>query len=329
MNKDKALVTGGCGFVGRHFVKRLLSMGYHVTVVDDLSTGIHPSRWPAHLKFNSTDDKSFLFCHADFREFTKSAEPNYDLIIHLAAVVGGRVTIESDPLKVATDLSIDATFFNWVVKKKPLPKKVLYFSSSAVYPVCLQNNGNCHPLSEELINFESASIGIPDMTYGWSKLSGEYLANHAVRSYDLDVVIYRPFSGYGEDQDLTYPFPSIVRRIAEKNNPVVIWGSGNQLRDFIYIEDVVSAVFESFNRLGHGEVINLGSGVGTSFRVLAEIACILLGHNSAIINDSTKPEGVFNRVGDCRRMLRYYVPKVSLEEGIKIVYDFQTRENTA
>ena len=242
--------------------------------------------------------------------------------------MGGRLTIEGDPLKVATDLAIDATFFNWIVKQpcathRHWPPKVLYFSSSAVYPIAEQTAAHNAPLGEGLVAFNEEPFGMPDMTYGWSKLTGEYLAQYAAKNYDIDVVIYRPFSAYGEDQDFSYPFPSIVRRVGRKESPLVVWGSGNQLRDFIYIEDLVSAVFASQSRLRPGDVLNLGSGVGTSLRQLAELACNTIGHRAEIVSDASKPEGVFARVGNCDAMLDYYQPTTSLQRGVEIVHEYQ------
>ena len=320
-NRPDALITGGCGFVGRHYVKWLLEHDYQVTVVDDLSTGMAPECWPVHLRVPRQRQRQFTFLKGDFRDYARSASFPFNLVLHLAAVVGGRMTIEGDPLRVATDLAIDATFFNWVVKLRPLPGKVIYFSSSAAYPISEQG-AHHRPLSEDMINF-SENLGVPDMTYGWSKLSGEFLARYASVSYGLNVVIYRPFSGYGEDQDFTYPFPSIIRRVARCESPLVVWGSGDQLRDFIYIEDVVEATFASAPHLEPGQALNLGSGRGTSFRELAEVACRVIGHRAEIVNDASKPEGVFARVADCERMFRYYRPTVSLERGIETVYCYQ------
>jgi nucleoside-diphosphate-sugar epimerase len=321
MSKPTALVTGGCGFVGRRFVRWLLAHDYRVTVVDDLSTGLAPERWPAHLRLSPAQAADVTFHLSDFRDYAKEASADFDMVLHLAAVVGGRMTIEGDPLAVATDLAIDATFFNWIVKRRPMPRKVLYFSSSAAYPIDMQSPTNHHPLSEEMI-FDS-QLGLPDMTYGWSKLTGEFLARYAAKQYGLDVVVYRPFSGYGEDQDFTYPFPSVVRRVACGESPIVVWGSGRQLRDFIYIEDVVDAVFASESRLAPGEALNLGSGVGVSFRRLAEVACGVIGFQAEIVNDATKPEGVFARVANTDRMFKYYCPTTSLERGIEITVEYQ------
>lgn len=317
----RALITGGCGFVGRHFAKRFLDDGWNVTVIDDLSTGIRPDKWPLGAKSKADN---FAFWEDDSRELPHWGRRDFDLVIHCAAVVGGRLKIEGDPLAVATDLAIDSDFFNWCVKAKP--KKIIYFSSSAVYPVEFQKNDRYQiKLAEVLTNFDSTRIGRPDMTYGWAKLTGEYLAKLAVEKYGLDAVCYRPFSGYGEDQSLDYPFPSIVQRVVRGDDPIAIWGSGNQVRDFIHIDDIVDCVLETMDVLPPGEVLNLGSGEPTSFKDLVVKAAVCLGHppwgNGEFLYacDTSKPEGVFYRVADTYKMNQFYKPRVSLEEGIRRV----------
>jgi len=318
-----ALVTGGCGFVGRHVIKWLLAHDFQITVVDDLSTGTAPERWPAHLRVTPAQGKRVAFHIGDFRDFVREKPADYDLIVHLAAVVGGRDIIEKDPLMVATDLAIDATLFHWVVKDRAhVPPRIIYFSSSAAYPIAEQTPEHNRPLTEDLIDFDRR-LDLPDMTYGWAKLTGEFLARFAVRQYGLSVSVYRPFSGYGEDQDFTYPFTSIVRRVARRERPIVVWGSGNQLRDFIHIDDIIAAVFATCDRFSGAEALNLCSGVGTSFRQLAELTGRVIGHEAEVVNDPAKPEGVFARVGDATRMFQYYRPLISLEEGIRRTYEYQ------
>jgi nucleoside-diphosphate-sugar epimerase len=305
----RALVTGGQGFVGRNFSRRLRHDGWAVTIVDDLL---------AHSDFLIHE----AFYAQDIREWVRSYAPDhYDLIIHCAAVVGGRLKIDGDPLAVATDLAIDSDFFNWVVKAKNRPK-VVYFSSSAVYPIDLQVFRVT--LAESFVSQGSSRFGRPDMSYGWSKLTGEYLAHLAVQQYGADVAIYRPFSGYGEDQSFDYPFPSIIRRIVNRENPITIWGSGDQCRDFIHIDDVVEAVMQTKDVLAPGDVLNLGSGIPISFRQLVAMAHTECGLDTNtypcdIECDTTKPEGVFYRVADTYKLHQFYKPKVSLEEGIRRV----------
>ena len=147
------------------------------------------------------------------------------------------------------------------------------------------------------MQLDSDAFGMPDMTYGWSKLTGELLSRHAA-DYGVHVAVFRPFSGYGEDQDVSYPFTSIIGRVVRKETPLVVWGSGDQERDFIHIDDVVEAVHALLPTMTPGEAVNLGTGEATSFRQLAELACLEGGHDGPVIADTSKPEGVFRRVGD-------------------------------
>lgn len=322
----RALVTGGSGFVGAAFTRRLHAEGYKVLIVDDMSSEGSGERFARLQRVTRL--------RADIRDFIKSVECEHDLIIHCAAVVGGRLKIDGDPLAVATDLAIDSDFFKWVVKANNRPK-IVYFSSSAVYPIELQTQHQYTHLAESIVHFDGYRVGIPDRTYGWSKLTGEYLAQRAVKQYGADVVIYRPFSGYGEDQSFDYPFPSIVRRVVNRENPITIWGSGDQARDFIHIDDIVEAVMQTKDVLEPGEVLNLGSGEAVSFnnlvrRVFGVCAGLypVLGEYS-VQADTTKPEGVFYRVADTYKLDRFYRPRISLEEGIERVAAHLTKAKEA
>jgi nucleoside-diphosphate-sugar epimerase len=324
MKLRKALVTGGCGFVGRHLVRELINDQYDVTVVDDLSGGLHPALWPRFL----SPAEDFCFCRTDVRDFFQSCTESFDLIVHLAAVVGGRMIIEGNSLRVATNLAIDAMFFDWLTKLKPPPGKTVFFSSSAAYPVSFQTRANHCRLSEDMIDFKNP-IGIPDMTYGWAKLTGELLAQYAVEKYGLDVVIYRPFSGYGEDQDIAYPFPSIVDRVVRKEPRITVWGSGKQIRDFIHVDDIVQAVMVTKDQLDAGVSLNLGSGTGTSFLQLAELCLKVTGYQAQIGNDTSQPEGVFARVGDNTCLSKLYRCRISLEEGIERAVNHLSKKEVA
>lgn len=284
----KILITGHLGFVGRSFLR-------YFNDIHDI-TGI--------------DIKEGNDC----RDFFKQSTQRFDLIIHLAAIVGGRETIENEPLSVATDLSIDSEFFNWVIKTKQ--PRVVYFSSSAAYPIHLQLPELKYQLKESDINLDD--IRLPDYTYGWSKLTGEYLAKF-VREQGTKVYVFRPFSGYGADQDLTYPFPSFIDRIRRKVNQFEIWGDGTQVRDFIHMDDIVEAVMTTVDNDIQVDALNLGSGIATSFNHLAsamfEISKWKPKHGINHLLD--KPIGVSYRVCDPSLMLSIYKPKYTLEERIE------------
>lgn len=312
----RVLVTGSHGFVGRHFVKRFLDEGHFVDCVDNICAGLFHHQW----QFKPKSFKQFTHFDVDVRHWFDKHPPDvYDLIIHCAAIVGGRLKIDGDPLAVATDLSIDSEFFNWVVRADKKPT-VVYFSSSAVYPLSNQTKTYHCQLYEGLQNFFGKTIGMPDMSYGFVKLAGEYLCKFAVENYGADVRIYRPFGGYGEDQSFDYPFPSIIRRIVNGENPVTVWGSGDQERDFIHIDDIVSAVLTTIPKMKSGDVLNLGTGRALSFKQLAKIAAEQIGVKCTIVNDATKPEGVFSRVAGIQKLSQYWHPTISVEEGILRVF---------
>ena len=326
----KVLITGGCGFVGRHFAKRLLDDGHTVTIVDNMYSGLELYDWP--FKPNAWDDKTrsvpnLQLMIGDCRSFFASAVPGslwsasrFDLIIHCAAIVGGRIKIEDAPLEVAIDLAIDAEFFRWVTQVKPMPK-VVYFSSSAVYPLELQTKEKHVALAESYVDLSQNRWSKPDMTYGFAKFAGEYLAKFAHDKYGLEVAVYRPFGGYGEDQDpKTYPFPAIVKRVVDGDNPVMVWGSGDQERDWIHVDDIVECVLQTYGKLS-GKVLNLGRGIPTSFFSLAEQVAAAARMDSSIRNDPLKPEGVFSRVADVYQMSQLYQCRITLTEGIRRALD--------
>jgi nucleoside-diphosphate-sugar epimerase len=246
----------------------------------------------------------------DARKFFATDETCFDLVVHLAAIVGGRATIEGEPLSVAVDLAIDSELFQWALRTKP--GRIVYYSSSAAYPIKLQDYGSTHQLVETDIDLND--IQSPDYTYGWAKLTGEMLAGYAEKE-GLRVHVFRPFSGYGEDQSLDYPFPSFIKRGVDKANPFKIWGSGNQVRDFIHMDDVVAATIEAVRQDVQGP-INLGLGRPTSFNELAALVSSECGYSPEIEHVLGAPEGVQYRCSDPAKMLSFYTPKISLEEGI-------------
>jgi nucleoside-diphosphate-sugar epimerase len=324
----KVLISGGAGFVGRHFAKRLLDDGHIVTIVDNMYAGKELYDWefkPNVWDPNTRSVKNLQLMIGDCRSFFASSGDvwsanRFDLIIHCAAIVGGRVKIEDHPLEVALDLAIDSEFFRWVTDRKPYPK-VIYFSSSAVYPLELQTRDKHVALSESYVDLAQNRWSKPDMTYGFVKFAGEYLAKFAHDKYGLDVAIYRPFGGYGEDQDpKTYPFPAIVKRVLDGENPVIVWGSGDQERDWIHIDDIVECVLQTYPKL-YGKVLNLGRGIPTSFFSLAEQVVAAAGIDASVRNDPLKPEGVFSRVADIYQMSQLYQCRITLTEGIRRAID--------
>ena len=334
-----SLVTGACGFVGRHLVKRLLGLGQNVWMIDDLSTGQHPDEWLGGTRQASdgrlirylAGGSQVVFIREDLtvtmlRQLGTISEgrlefPRFDTVFALASVVGGRLKIDGDPMHVAIDLGIDSLFFLWLVRNKSAVGKVLYASSSAAYPINLQRKDGHVALREEMIDFVSGELGQPDMTYGWSKLTGEYLSHLAARQYGIRIGCVRPFSGYGEDQDLSYPTPAIAYRVARGDNPVTVWGTGEQGRDFVHIEDCITAMLRVIERVHDGSGINIGTGKLTTFLEVAALFIKLAGYSATVRPMIGQPVGVQSRYCDTTRMrqLLEWQPEISIEEGFSRV----------
>jgi nucleoside-diphosphate-sugar epimerase len=318
VSTEKILITGGCGFVGRHLTSALVRQGHAVTVVDPLTDGgggLAPKDWG--------DTAAEVAGEVDWKEqdcreyFANNDTERVDTIYHLAAVVGGRLTIERQALAVAQDLAIDAAMFEWA--SRAVPGRIVYFSSSAAYPISLQTRESHRPLSESDIDF-SESIGVPDLSYGWSKLTGEFLSRLAAERYGLKVACFRPFSGYGPDQDPAYPFPAIVDRVLghKAGDDFVVWGSGLQERDFIHIDDCIRGILEMSPLVDDGSAVNLSTGSPTTFRDLATlIASVADVELRSVRPDLSKPEGVFSRVGATELQEKLgFRPSIGLRDGV-------------
>jgi nucleoside-diphosphate-sugar epimerase len=134
----------------------------------------------------------------------------------------------------------------------------------------------------------------------------------------LRVGIVRPFSGYGEDQDPTYPVPAIALRVAARQNPVRVWGSGLQGRDFVHIEDCVEGLTLACRNIEDASAVNLGSGVLTSFLELAALMVRLEGYDAQVAGKDDRPVGVANRVSGSHRAesLLGWRPKIDLHDGM-------------
>lgn len=291
-----ALVTGDLGFVGFQMVKRLVHDGWQVAGWD--------------IKRGQHDDCRNIF----------KSDKQFGLVVHCAAVVGGRATIDNEPMKVAIDFAIDADFFNYVLRTRP--EHAIYYSSSAAYPVLYQDGLVPSRLTENLINLDSADE--PDAIYGWVKLTGERLARILVQEHGINLHVLRPFSGYGSTQDLTYPFPALIQRVKNTalGEPFEVWGPGTQTRDWIAVDDIVDLTMASLDVSATDTgPINLCTGVATPFYDLIGRMWYAAGKHLTDLNIVPRldaPTGVRYRVGDPRKQNKTLgTPKVSLTEGIE------------
>lgn len=301
----KVLITGSSGFLGSHYIRHFSQFGDDVEIWT-VDIAPHPDGLPSE--------------NQDMVEWLADFDVDVDRVYHFASPVGGRMKIELDPMYNADALRLDQAIFRWAVKHAKL---LIYPSSSAVYPVSVQGEGSYHgPMNELLVDVRGDNWGRPDELYGLSKLVGENLAWTAAR-YGLATLVIRPFSGYGPGQSFDYPVPSIARRAILREDPLVIWGSGTQVRDFVHVSDVIGATEARIDAGVAGvAVMNIASSVGVPFTRLARKFADLVGYQPLIESDGGRPQGVSMRIGDNRLMATYYPRKlVTLSEGLATVLE--------
>jgi nucleoside-diphosphate-sugar epimerase len=283
----------------------LENAGYYVLGID-IDGAVY---WDALDLFNESPPSA--------EHFRMLPRGGFDVVVHCAAVVGGRAKIDGASLDLAVNLELDAALFRWAARARP--GRVVYISSSAAYPVMLQTWDDARPLREPAITLHEPIIGMPDQLYGWSKLTGELLAMRA-REAGVPVTVVRPFSGYGEDQSPDYPFAAFAARARNREDPFTIWGSGDQVRDWVHVDDICAAILACIDGGVDGPV-NIGTGRGTPMRELARLMCAAAGYEPEFRVLPGQPSGVAYRVADVTRLREVYTPAVSLEEGVRRVFE--------
>lgn len=285
----RALVTGSRGLVGRHMCAELTRRDWDVTGIDIKPPGPQ----------------------VDAREFFSLATSYFDLVVHCAAHVGGREDIENRAAYIAAyNAQLDGALFQWCLETRPA--RVIYWSSSAAYPIKRQGAVMGHPLRESDIKLMHPEQ--PDQTYGWCKLVGERMALECIAE-GIKVHVFRPFSGWAHDQDTTYPMRAFLDRARRMADPFQIWGPGTQVRDFIHMRDVVGASLAAMDA-DYSLPMNLCSGRGVSFVELAVIMARIVGYNPVFEFLLDKPTGVAFRVGDPTEMSRVYRLKTTIEDDV-------------
>lgn len=312
LNGRTCLVTGAAGFIGSHLCERLLGLGARVIAVDNLSTG------RIENLASSQGHARFIFIKADVNRFDEIAlvfgsEP-IDYVFHLAALVGVKNVIER-PLEVFKD--IDGTKYVLALAHAQKVKKVVYISSSEAYgePVSLpeKEDGTLNPS--------------PRDPYGLTKLIGESMVYYYWKKYGMPGCSLRFFNVYGPRQaSSAYGFVAgIFMDRALRGEPITIFGDGTQTRDFIYIDDNIEGIIRSMViDLTHGEVLNIGSGLQTTIRDLAERVMRIAGREVPIVYQPSREMEIKYRCPDVTKMkhLLGFEPRISLDEGLKKTFEW-------
>jgi UDP-glucose 4-epimerase len=297
-NKN-VLITGGCGFIGSNLAEEL-SKKNNVIIFDDLSSGNKDNIKESNVNFieGSIIDPDRL----------KNTAKDMDYIFHLAAIASVSKSVKEP--KLVHEVNGTGTLNVLMAAKEFGIKKVVFASSSAVY-----GDNPSLPLKEDL-------IPDPLSPYTVSKLTGEYYCEVFHKVYNLPTTSLRFFNVYGPRQDPKSEYaaviPKFIQQVSE-DKPPVIFGDGNQSRDFIYVGDVVKALgLAAESSKANGQAVNIGRGVGISINKLADKIIQVMGKDATKEYSEKRPGDIEHSVADIMkaRDLIGFNPDYSLDKGL-------------
>lgn len=298
----RVLITGGAGFIGAALANRLVADGHHVRVLDDLSAGD-----PARL------DRRVVFTRGDVRDVPKlwTLLQGISCVYHLAA----RVSVPESVLypREYNDVNVGGTVAVMQAARDAGVGRVVFASSGAVY-----GDQATQPVSE-------TAWPHPRSPYAVSKLASELYVNTLGELYGIETVSLRIFNAYGAGQFVPAAHAPVIPfflKQALSGGSVIVFGTGQQTRDFVYIDDVVDALVAA-SEVGevNRQVINVGSGQETSVRALVDLIAEAIGREVHSLHSQADTGGVSRLVADLTRAraLLGYAPKVDVRAGLRLM----------
>ena len=310
----RVLVAGGTGFVGREFVEQLLAANAKVRV--------SRHRRPGHLSSNTVE-----YVDGDLADetFCRQACNGMDVVIHAAgAVSAAGVTVGAGPMApITTNLILTSRLLQAAWEEKV--GQFLLFSSSTGYPVAE------HAVKEE--EFWEGPTHASYFGYGWMRRYFERMAEFVSERSETRVTIVRPTATYGRHDDFdprtSHVLPALIRRAVAKENPFVVWGRADVVRDFLHISDLVRGSLLALEHLPDCEPVNIGSGRPITIGEIVEATLAAAGHNDAdIVYDESKPTTIPFRLADTSKAKERlgFAPECDLVAGLQDTVDWYRRE---
>lgn len=311
----KVLVTGGASFIGSHLVDALLDRGAKVHIVDDLTSG-RLANIETHLKAGRV-----TFVEADLREpgIARAAMKGIQIVFHLAADHGGRGYVDLHQAGPASNLFLDGVVF-WEALKAGV-EKVVYASSGCVYPNFMQSD----PKKEIYLREEDVKPPHDaDNMYGWAKLMAELTLQAYHREHKLGAASCRYFTVYGPRGVENHAVIAMIARSFVRQDPFEVWGDGTQIRNWTYVEDIVSGTILAAEKINDGTAVNLGTMERVRVLEAAQMAMEFAGYKAEIRLRRDMPTGPVNRVADnnLAKKLLGWEPKTPFREGMRKTMDW-------
>lgn len=309
------LVTGGASFIGSHLVDALVERGAKVRVVDDLSSG-KAENIRDHIKEGRIE-----FIQADLRDpdVAERVVKGMSVVFHLAADHGGRGYLDLHQAACAINLMLDGMVFRACHKAEV--EKVVYASSGCVYPNHLQTDPT------KILYLTENMVGPPyeaDNIYGWAKLMGEMTLRAYYKDWGMKSASCRYFTVYGPRGVENHAVIAMIARAYVRQDPFIVWGTGEQIRNWTYIEDIVRGTILAAERIDDGTAVNLGTMERIRVLDAAREVMRYMGHKAKIGLHPEMPTGPYNRVADnsLAKKLLGWEPEVRFIDGLHRTIDW-------
>ena len=314
-HRRSVLVTGGASFIGSHLVDALVDRGAKVRVVDNLSSGRLENIQ------NHVDGNNVEFIQNDLleAEVTRQALKEINIVFHLAADHGGRGYVDLNQAGPASNLYFDGLIFREA--RRAGVEKVVFASSGCVYPNYLQSDPDKEVyLTENMVKPPYDA----DNMYGWAKLMAELTLKANYKEYGMKAVSCRYFTVYGPRGVENHAVIAMIARAFIGQNPFEVWGDGNQIRNWTYVDDIVRGTILTTEKIDDGTAVNLCTM--ERIRVIDAVKMIMdyTGNDAEIKRLTNMPTGPLNRVADnsLAKELLGWQPEVPFKEGLQRTIDW-------
>jgi GDP-L-fucose synthase len=299
----RVLVTGGAGFVGTHFVEALLEQGARIRV-------------PIHERPMLVGDPRIELVEADLTRLDdcRRACAGMEMVVHAAGAVAAAAVTSSNPMAaIGTNLVLTVQVLQaaWETGIE----RLLVFSSSTGYPA------TTHPVRED--EMWSGPTHASYFGYGWMRRYLERISEFAASKSKLGIALIRPTAVYGRhdnfDPVTSHVLPALIRRAVAKEDPFEVWGTGEEVRDFLHVTDLVRGCLLALEKHATCDPVNIGYGRTITIRDVVRIILRAAGHEKAkVVFNSSKPTAIPVRMVDTSkaRQLLGFEPAISLEQGL-------------
>ena len=317
----KVLVTGGASFIGSTLTDALVERGAKVRIVDNLSSG-KLENIQHHIRAGTVD-----FLHDDLLNpgIAEKSVADQEIVFHLAADHGGRGYVDLHQTACSTNLVLDGLLFRACQRARV--GKVVYASSGCVYANFMQTD------PKEILYLTEDKAGPPydaDNMYGWAKLMAELTLKAYYNEHGMKSASCRYFTVYGERGHENHAVIAMIARAFIRQDPFVVWGNGEQIRNWTYVGDIVSGTIRAAEVIEDGTPVNLGTMERTSVLDAAREVMNYTGYKTTFEFHPEMPTGPMNRVAEnsLAKKLLGWGPQMKFVDGLHRTIDwyFKTKK---